>query len=113
MTKKEYLSQIYNLTKVISLKENQLAYFKSKTIYQSNQISDLPHSTDIIKSRLEENLIKQIELEDFIKKQKEEIEKKRNEIILKIERMNNINYEMILEMRYIDLKKWEDVNALI
>jgi DNA-directed RNA polymerase specialized sigma subunit len=109
MTIKEYLSQAFYLERKIKSKENQLEYLRVHVVYATPTITDMPKCTSSEKSKMENTLIKIIELESYINQEILKLIILKKDIEHSIKNVNNIACETILEMRYLEYLSWQDV----
>ena len=108
MTKKEYLSQAFELNKDIKRKEIRIDALKSSlgvvaTSYDDTRVKTLPHSP------FESRLTMIIDLENELKKDKEELENLKMEIWRSIHSIGNNTVETVMELRYIAFENWPEI----
>ena len=111
MTAKEYLSQAFYLNRRIETKQRQLERLKALTTKATSTLSDMPKSKNMEKSPMEKILVKALDLESEIAKDLDELIDVTRKIREVISQVGRIDYETILEMRYLDFMKWEDIAA--
>lgn len=111
MTNKEYLQQAFFLDRKIKAKERQLESIKSHAQYTTPQFGDKVQSSPSSQSYLEDAALKIIELEAWIGKQIQELVEKKKNIASAIKSVGNIEYETVLEMRYLSFMTWEEITA--
>jgi DNA-directed RNA polymerase specialized sigma subunit len=109
MSTKEYLSQAFVLDRKIKYKEKQLDALKSHNGYCSPVISDLPKGSPSVLSAVERTALKLMDLEEYIRKQIDELVRLENEIQGVISQVNNPEYETVLEMRYLSFMSWNEI----
>ena len=109
MTAKEYLQQAFLLDRKIKSKERQLEALKDHAQYTSPQFDNESQPSLLIKSKIEENAVKIVELEKSINQKIQERERLRKEIERTIETVNNPECEAVLQMRYLSFMDWEDI----
>ena len=109
MTAKEYLQQAFLLDRSIKAKERQLEALKDRATYSTPQLDKEAQHSTLIKSRLEENTVKIVELEKSINLKVQEMERLRQEIGRTIEAVNNPECEAVLQMRYLSFMNWEEI----
>lgn len=110
MNAKEYLSQAVWLDKRIDSKLEQLESLKSlamkvNTDITQERVSGGPNS----KSPMENVMVKVIDLEYEINKDIDNLVDLKKEIMETINKLSDLNYQLLLEMRYINGKCWDDV----
>lgn len=109
MTAKEYLQQAFLLDRKIKSKERQLEALKDHARYTSPQFDNEGQPSLLIKSKLEENAVKIVELEKSIALKVQERERLRKEIERTIEAVNNPECESLLRMRYLSFMDWDEI----
>lgn len=108
MTKKEYLSQAFELNKYIKRKELRIDALKSSlgvaaTSYDDTRVKTLPLSP------FETRLTMIIDLEEELKKDKEELENLKMQIWRSIHSIGNDTVETVMELRYIAFENWPEI----
>lgn len=108
MTKKEYLSQAFELNKDIKRKEIRIDALKSSigvvsTVYDDTRVKSLPHSP------FESRLVMVVDLEEELKKDKEELEKLKMQIWRSIHSIGSDKVETVMELRYIAFENWPEI----
>ncbi len=77
--------------------------------YYSPSISEGPKNKSNRVSSVEETVLRICYIEECIKSQIAELTALLSKIRSVIERVNNLEYETILEMRYLSFMKWEEI----
>lgn len=111
MTNKEFLQQAFFLDRKIKAKERQLESLRAHAEYMSPRLGDKVQASPSSRSYLEDTTIRIIELEDWIKAQIQELVRMKKEISEAIRSVGNIEYETVLEMRYLSFMSWEEITA--
>ena len=93
------LSEIHDMVQ----RMNELAT-KVTTVY-----SDMPHSPNRNTGRMEETIAKIIDLEHEIDRDIDALVDLKQEIIHIVNSIESAEYRTILEMRYLQFKKWEQI----
>ncbi len=115
MTNKEYLEQVYKLDHKIQrmyirLNEyNRMANSVPGCSFDRERVDHTP-SYD---APFEKWVDRALDLEAEIKRQEEKLEKLKEEVIGKIEKVENEDYKTILMMRYIQYKTWDEIAGKI
>lgn len=109
MTTKEYLSQAWYLDKRIRTKERQLDWLRSHAVYVTPTISETPKSPSAHRSAVEEAVIRIVDLETEISNGITQLLQQKKGIAETIKRINSIECETLLEMRYLTFMAWEDI----
>ncbi|RXM70718.1 DUF1492 domain-containing protein [Clostridium tetani] len=110
MNAKEYLSQAVWLDKRIDSKLEQLESLKSlamkvNTDITQERVSGGPNT----KSPMENVMVKVIDLEYEINRDIDNLVDLKKEIIETINKLSDLNYQLLLEMRYINGRCWDEV----
>lgn len=109
MTGKEYLSQAFYIDKKINCKIELLEKLNTMATKATTVISDMPSTPSRDTSRTETIICKIIDLQGEINKRIEElIELKRNIFDL-LALVENSDYRMVLELRYMNFEQWESI----
>ena len=111
MTAKEYLKQAFFLDRKIKAKERQLDYLQSHAVYTTPQFGEKVAVSPSTTSALEESAVKIVELEEWISGQILELVRMKKEIAEVIKSVGNIEYETVLEMRYLSFMTWEEITS--
>jgi DNA-directed RNA polymerase specialized sigma subunit len=111
MKAKEYLSQAYKLNQRIDSKLEQLEVLKSlvtkvNTCFTHTKVS----GGNIEKSRMENTLVKIIDLSNEINDEIDRYIDLKVEIMETIQKVEDIKCQLLLEKRYINGKSWEEIS---
>lgn len=109
MNAKEYLSQAWYLDKRIRTKERQLDWLKSHAVYVSPKLTEVPKAPSIRRSPVEEAVVRITELENEINTSIAQLMRLKTEIADVIHRVNSMECETLLEMRYLIFLSWEQI----
>lgn len=110
MNAKEYLSQAIWLDQMIDSKLEQLETLKSLSMKVTTSFTQEKISGgNIEKSRMENTIVKVIDLEHEINEDIDRFVDLKRDIQDTINKMENINYQLLLEMRYLSGKNWEEI----
>ena len=107
MTAKEYLSQAYRLDKRIDSKIEQLKSLNLLATKCTSTLSDMPKSQSISNSRLEDTVVKIVDLQEEINI--DSLVDLKRDIVRTIKSVQNPEYQIILELRYLCFKTWEEI----
>lgn len=113
MTAKEYMEQARFLDMQINSKTEQLKALNELATKVTTVYSDMPHSPNRNTSRMEETIAKIIDLENEIDKDINILVDLKKEIIGVVSKVGTPEYRTILEMRYLQFKKWEQIALLM
>lgn len=109
MTKKEYLGQACMIDKVIRSKELQIDAIRSHAEYLTPQIPDAPVKSQAEKSRVADAAVRIVKLQEEICDEIVKLEEKRKEISQAISSVNNLEYETLLNLRYLEYLEWPEI----
>ena len=110
MNAKEYLSQAIWLDQTINNKLEQLDSLKSLSMKVTASLSQEKVSGgNIAKSSMENAVVKILDLENEINADIDRLVDLKREILEAIHQVSNMNYQLLLEMRYVSGKSWDEV----
>ena len=109
MNVKEYLSQARNLDQRIITKTQMIDSLNDLAARCSATYSDMPKSPNRSNSRLEECVMKIIDLEEQITRDMEKLVDLKKEITHVIHSVSNPEYQNLLAKRYICCEAWEKI----
>lgn len=112
MNAKEYLSQAVWLDRMIDSKLEQLEMLKSLAMKVTSSFTKEKISGgNIEKSKMESTMVKVIDLEHEINVDIDRLVDLKKDIQDTINRMNDINQQLLLELRYLSGKGWDEIAA--
>lgn len=109
MNAKDYLLQARYLDERITSKTQQIAYLNDLATRCTSTFSDMPRNPNHGGSRLEDCIIKIIDLEGSLKKDIEKLVDLKREIMGVIKAVPNVEYQTLLEKRYLCFITWEQI----
>ena len=109
MNAKDYLLQARYLDERITSKTQQIASLNDLATRCTSTFSDMPRNPNHGDSRLEDCIIKIIDLEDSLKKDIEKLVDLKREIMGVIKAVPNVEYQTLLEKRYLCFITWEQI----
>ena len=109
MNAKDYLLQARYLDERITSKTQQIASLNDLATRCTSTFSDIPRNPNHGGSRLEDCIIKIIDLEDSLKKDIEKLVDLKREIMGVIKAVPNLEYQTLLEKRYLCFITWEQI----
>lgn len=109
MNAKEYLLQARYLDERITSKTQQIASLNDLATRCTSTFSDMPRNPNHGGSKIEDCIIKIIELEESIKKDIEKLVDLKSEIMAVIKAVPNVEYQTLLEKRYLCFITWEQI----
>ena len=112
MNAKEYLSQAVWLDRMIDSKLEQLEMLKSLAMKVTSSFTKEKISGgNIEKSKMESTMVKVIDLEHEINADIDRLVNLKKDIQDTINKMDDINQQLLLELRYLSGKGWEEIAA--
>ena len=112
MNAKEYLSQAVWLDRMIDSKLEQLEMLKSLAMKVTSSFTKEKISGgNIEKSKMESTMVKVIDLEHEINADIDRLVNLKKDIQDTINKMNDINQQLLLELRYLSGKGWDEIAA--
>lgn len=109
MTAKEYLSQARFLDNRINSKIQQISSLNELATKCTATISDMPHSPNSGGSTMADAVCKIIDLQEEINKDIDRLVDLKREIMGVIKAVPNVEYQTILEKRYLCFISWEQI----
>lgn len=109
MTAKEYLGQARFLDMRINSKIQQVASLNELATKCTTTISDMPKNPNRGDSRMADSVIKIIDLQDEINSDINKLVELKREIMGVIKAVPNIEYQTLLEKRYLCFITWEQI----
>lgn len=112
MNAKEYLSQAVWLDRMIDSKLEQLEMLKSLAMKVTSSFTKEKISGgNIEKSKMESTMVKVIDLEHEINADIDRLVDLKKDIQDTINKMDDINQQLLLELRYLSGKGWDEIAA--
>lgn len=109
MTAKEYLSQAKFLDDRINSKIQQISSLNELATKCTATISDMPHSPNSGGSTMADAVCKIVDLQEEINKDIDRLVDLKREIMGVIKAVPNVEYQTILEKRYLCFISWEQI----
>lgn len=110
MVAKEYLKKIARMESYIQSKKERLAVLKEMSSgISSPKFDDMPRNPNKGRSRLEETILKYIDLENEIKEDEKKLEYEKLYLLEAIGRIEEPEYQTILISRYFKHQSWDDI----
>lgn len=109
MNAREYLSQSYRVNQRIYSMLDQIEDLKTLATKISSVTNDMPGSPNRNIHKTENVVVKLLDLEDSVLNEMNillDLKREMKEVLTKLE---NIDYRIILEMRYLCYKTWEEI----
>ena len=109
MKAKEYLSQAYRLDQRIDAKIEQVMSLRNLAAKATSTLSDaMPSGTRNI-HRMEDIIMRIFDLENEINADIDALVALKREIVSTIKSVPNLEYQILLELRYLCFKPWEQI----
>ena len=105
---KEYLCRAYRIDQRINSKLEQVVSLRALVTKVTATYTDMPKGQGDISSR-ENIIVKIIDLEQLIKNDIDALVDFKTEAIEKIKTIPNVELQMLLELRYICFKPWDEI----
>jgi len=111
MKTKEYLSQTWRINSLINAKIEQVQSLRDLATKATSTLSDVPPSGSQNAHRMEDIITKMIDLENEINADIDVLVTLKSDIGTAIKSLDNADYKVLLELRYLCFKTWEEIAA--
>lgn len=111
MTAKEYLGQAYRIDQRINSKIEQVSSLRVLATKATSTLSDTPPSGTRNVHRMEDIIVKIIDMENEINSDIDNLVDLKQEIIKTIKSVNNPEQQTLLELRYLCFRTWEEISV--
>ena len=109
MNAKEYLSQAYRIDQRINSKLAQVMSLRDLLGKAIGTLSGAPKAATPNPHSMEDTIAKMVDLENEINEDIDTLVDLKAEIMRRIKRVENTEYQTILELRYLCFKRWEEI----
>lgn len=109
MTAKEYLSQAFWLDKRINSKLGQIASLTELATKCTPNITGMPKAPNQSRSSMADSVVKIIDLQAEINRDIDRLVDLKRELMKVIKAVDNIEHQILLELRYLCFKTWEQI----
>ena len=109
MKVKEYLEQAKYLDMRINSKVEQLSTLNDLATKCTVTLSDMPRNPNKGISNMEDTIVKIIDLQEEINRDIDQLVDLKREIMVVIKKISNVEYQTILENRYLSFMSWEQI----
>lgn len=109
MTVKEYLSQAYRIDQRINSKLEQVCSLRTLATKATSTISDTPPSGSRNVKTMESIVVKIVDLENELNEDIDTLVDLNREIVGIIKKIDNPEFQTLLELRYLCFHSWERV----
>ena len=106
---KEYLSQAFHIDKRIQSKIEQVSALNRLATKATATYSDMPGSSTRNVHKMEDVLLRIIDLEAEINEDVIRLVDTKKDIIHKIKSVDSVEYQTLLELRYLNYMTWEQI----
>ena len=109
MSTKDYLSQAYRIDQRINSKLAQVMSLRDLLGKATGTLSGAPKAATPNPHSMEDTIAKMVDLENEINEDIDVLVDLKAEIMRRIKRVENTEYQTILELRYLCFKRWEEI----
>lgn len=109
MDAKTYLSQAYRIDQRINSKLEQIVSLRELATKATSTLSDMPSSGTRNIHSMEGIITKMVDLEEEINIDIDTLVDLKREFVTIIKKINNPEYQTLLELRYLCFKTWEQI----
>jgi hypothetical protein len=109
MNAKEYLSQAYRIDQRINSKLEQVMSLRDLLGKANVTLTGMPKTPTPNPHSMEDIIVKMVDLESEINDDIDTLVDLKAEIMRCIKRVDNTEYQTLLELRYLCFKHWEEV----
>ena len=109
MNAKEYLSQAYRIDQRINSKLEQVMSLRALLGKATGTLTGVPKAATPDPHSMEDTIAKMVDLENEINNDIDTLVDLKTEITRRIKRVENTEYQTILELRYLCFKRWEEI----
>lgn len=109
MTAKEYLGQAYRLDQRINSKLEQVGSLSDLATKVTTTLSYMPKNPNYATSNMADSIVKIVDLQAEINHDIDCLVDLKREIVKVIKTVDNIEYQTLLELRYLCFKTWEQI----
>ena len=109
MNAKEYLKQAFYLDKRINSKLEQVESLNALATKATSTLSDMPKSSNRGTSKLEDTIVKIVDLQEEINRDIDKLVDLKKEIVRTIKKIEDKELQVVLEKRYLCFESWERI----
>lgn len=109
MTTKEYLNQAYRIDQRINSKLEQIQSLRDMLTKTGITLSDMPKSPNKGESRIENTMVKILDMEEQIDADVDKLVSLKKDIMEVIRAVEPVDCQVLLELRYLCFRTWEDI----
>ena len=109
MTARTLLERIIKIRKAIDYRRTKIDALADQAVISSSRLTGMPHIPSPVASAMESAVCRKVDLEREIA----ELEKERNTLIAKIDRLDDPDLSKLLMLRYVQEARWSDIAAVL
>ena len=109
MNAKDYLGMAYRIDQRIASKNEQMVSLNAIATNATSTISDMPGSATRNIHKMEDVIVKIIDLQESIAYDLDRLVEFKAEITNMIKRIDNLEHQTVLELRYLCFTPWEQI----
>ena len=109
MTAKQYLRQAYRLNQRINSKLTQISLLRGNATNITANLNEVIVQTSHDNTKMENTILKIIKQEREIDEEIDMLVELKDEIRRVINGVKNIEYRLVLELRYLCFRSWEEI----
>ena len=109
MTAKEYLGQAYRIDQRIQSKKNQITSLENMAMNCTSAITGKPRNPSPSVSPMADAVCKIVDIKDDLKDELTQLLNYKISILEIIHSVKNLEYQLILEKRYLCYQQWEEI----
>lgn len=113
MNVKEYLEQAYRIDQRINSKLEQISSLRELATKATSTLSDSPRNPNKNIYSMENVIVKIVTLENEINHDIDILIDLKHEIVSLIKKIQNPEYQTLLELRYLCFKTWEQIAVIM
>ncbi|MBR1737715.1 MAG: DUF1492 domain-containing protein [Firmicutes bacterium] len=111
MTAEEYLNQAYKIDKRINSELEQIASLRELATKATSTLSNVPPSGTRNVHKMEDVIAKIVDMESEINTEIDTLVDLKRDVRKRIKAVNNYEYRILLELRYLCFKSWKEISA--
>ena len=109
MTARQYLSQAYRLDQRINSKLTQLSLLRGNAVNITAKLNEVTVQASHDNTKMESTILKIVEQEREIDDEIDRLVDLKTEVRRVIENVENIDCRLLLELRYLCFRSWEEI----
>lgn len=109
MNAREYLNQAFRVDERIKSKLDQISSLSCLATKATSSMSDMPGSPNRNIHKMEDTIVKIIDLQNEIMKEVDELVNLKEAIMRTINKVENVELRVLLEQRYLCFRSWEEI----